>query len=256
MADLLEIPKPEMGAASQTGGSMPSPGTHDFVKTSASARIITGLNLARLAEDLVMVYGEPGVGKTVTLEHYRETYPNVWLSSMSPDTSGKVPMLEELGAAMGLSLSGGAAPMRRQIVTRVRDTGGLIIVDEAQHLSGDALDELRCIHDRAGIGMALCGNPLLKTRVDTLSQVNSRIGKKVRLGRPPHADVAMLAAHFSVDGEDEMRLLHTISCHPGGLRCLVKTLRLASLFAEDEGIPVNAKHLAAAWTDLALEEQA
>ena len=138
---------------------------HGFVGTTVSRKIVVGLELAQITADLVMIHGEPGVGKTVTLENFQQTGSNVWLSTMSPDTSGKVPMLEELGLALGLTLTGGAASMRRQIVARVKNTNGLIIVDEAQHLESKALDELRCIHDKAKVGMVLCGNPQLKTRV-------------------------------------------------------------------------------------------
>lgn len=230
--------------------------SHGFVGTSASGQIVAGLDLAQLTGDLVMVYGEPGVGKTVTLENYQQTGSNVWLATMSPDTSGKVPMLEELGLALGLTLTGGAASMRRQIVARVRNTSGLIIVDEAQHLDGKALDELRCIHDKTKIGMVLCGNPLLKTRVEMLSQVNSRVGKKVKLGRASKPDVALLAAQFEVAGRDEVEFLHTISQLPGGLRCVVKTIRLALLTALGGGGPLDMTHLAASWSELALEERA
>lgn len=228
---------------------------HAFVSTSASNKIVTGLDLAQFTRDLVMVYGEPGVGKTVTLENYQQTGSNVWLATMSPDTSGKVPMLEELGLALGLTLTGGAASMRRQIVARVRNTNGLIVVDEAQHLDGKALDELRCIHDKAKIGMVLCGNPLVKARVEMLDQVNSRVGKKVKLGRPSRPDVAVLAAQFEVTGRDEVGFLHTISQLPGGLRCVVKTVRLALLSAAGEGSGLTSRHIASAWSELALEDR-
>src|ERR1700722_1402016 len=226
---------------------------HGFVGTSASARIFRGLHLAHIQADFVLVFGAPGVGKTATLENYQKVGSNVWLATMSPDASGKVPMLQELGLALGLTLSGGAAVMRRAIVARVKDTSGLIIVDEAQHLDGNALDELRCIHDMAKIGMLLCGNPLLNDRVGSLPQVNSRIGKREKLGRPSRPDVALLADQFGIAGREELEFLHTISQHPGGLRCLIKTIRLSLLSSSGEDAPIGLKHLAAAWSELGLE---
>lgn len=229
---------------------------HGFVRTAAAGKILAALSAAQALSDMVMVYGEPGVGKTAALEHYRRTGSSVWLSVMSPDTAGKVPMLEELGFAMGLALSGGAASMRRAIVARARNTNGLIIVDEAQHLDGKALDEIRSVYDRAVCGLVLCGNPLLKEKVAMLPQVNSRVGRKTRLGRPTREDVARLAAQYSVEEREKVEFLSTIAQHPGGLRCVVKVLRLAAIAAEGDEAAVAVKHLAAAWAELALEDRA
>jgi DNA transposition AAA+ family ATPase len=229
---------------------------HGFVRTTAAAKITNGLDYAQLAADLVVVIGAPGVGKTETLENFRREGSNVWLATMSPDTSGKVPMLQELGFAFGLDLTGGAAGMRRQIAARVRNTGGLIVVDEAQHLDGKALETLRTIHDTTKIGMVLCGNPKLLTNMAALPQAYSRVGCCVSLGKPSTSDVRALAERFDVTGGDELDFLSGLAQHPGGLRCVVKTLRLGMMHASGEGVAVAVEHLAAAWSELALEGQA
>lgn len=230
---------------------------HGFVATSAAGRIAAGLGHAQATADLVVVIGAPGVGKTVTLENFRQTGSSVWLATMSPDTSGKVPMLEELGFAMGLNLTGGAAKMRREIAARVRNTGGLIVIDEAQHLDARAIETLRGIHDATRTGMVLCGNPKLLVNVSQLSQVYSRVGRKVTLGKPSRADVVAVLKQFDIAGRDECEFLHTLSQHPGGLRCVIKAVRLAILAAGGEDTPaaVGMEHLAAAWSELALEDE-
>lgn len=228
---------------------------HGYVTTTAASRIVAGLDHAQLTADLVVVIGAPGVGKSVTLENFRQTGSSVWLATMSPDTSGKVPMLEELGFALGLNVTGGAAKMRREIAARVRNTGGVIIIDEAQHLDARAIETLRGIHDATRIGMVLCGNPKLLVNVSQLSQVYSRVGRKVTLGKPSRADVAAVVEQFDITGRDEREFLHGLSQHPGGLRCVVKAVRLAILAAAGEDTPLNMKHLAAAWSELALEDE-
>jgi DNA transposition AAA+ family ATPase len=242
--------------AKKDGVPSPLAQGHGFVRTSAAAKIVAGLDYAQLTADLVVVVGAPGVGKTATLENFRRTGSNVWLATMSPDTSGKVPMLEELGFAMGMNLTGGAAAMRRQIAARVRATGGLIVIDEAQHLDAKAIETLRGIHDAAKIGMVLCGNPKLLMNISQLSQVFSRMGRKVTVGKPSRADVTVLAEQFDIDGREELNFLHTLSQQPGGLRCMVKTIRLGMMSAMGEEAKPAMKHLAAAWAELALEERA
>ncbi len=226
-----------------------------FVSTSVSKRIVTALEFAQVTGDLVVIVGEPGVGKTKTLGNFQQRGSSVWMATMSSDASGPVPALQELGAVFGLDLTGGAAGMRRRIVNRVRDTGGLVIVDEAQHLDAKAIEAFRGIHDATGIGMVLCGNSRITTKVGQLPQVNSRVGRKIILRKVSRRDVVAVAGQFDIAGREELDFLHTISQFPGGLRCVVKDIRLAMFAADGEGVPVNAGHLVAAWSELALEEQ-
>lgn len=229
---------------------------HDFVDTVVTRKIVGILKYAQAMPDFAIVIGEPGVGKTITMQNYRQARSSVWVATMSADTAGQVPMLEELGYALGLHIAGGAAKMRRQIVGRVRGTGGLIMIDEAQHLDFKAIEALRGIYDASGIGMVLCGNPRLMVKVGQLPQVNSRVGRKVVLRKVDHEDVVKLAKQWDVATRDELNFLHTISQHPGGMRCVVKTLRLATLAADADGGKVDMRHLSLAWSELALEEAA
>ena len=48
--------------------------------------------------------------------------------------------------------------MSRAIASRIRDTEGLLIVDEAQNLGHAPLEELRALHDETECGLALLGN--------------------------------------------------------------------------------------------------
>lgn len=59
-------------------------------------------------------------------------------------------------------------PQKRSRATssRLKGTQGLLIVDEAQHLSAGAIDQLRAVHDRAEVGLALLGNEEVWSRID------------------------------------------------------------------------------------------
>lgn len=215
---------------------------------------MTGLRFAQSTGSVVMIHGEPGVGKTITLKDYKRKGASVWLVTMSPDTASKVPMLQEIGIMLGLPIRGGAAHMRRAIVARIIKTGGVLLVDEAQHLDKPALEQLRRIHDEAETGLVVCGNTELKAKIETSHQFNSRIGMKVRLTRPSQSDVAKLAGQYDVADTDALEFLHGIAQLPGGLRCVVKTVQLALMSAMGDAQPTNFQHLASAWSGLALEE--
>ncbi|HUZ74749.1 MAG TPA: AAA family ATPase [Stellaceae bacterium] len=227
---------------------------HRFVRTAASVKTTSRAEHAQVSADLVIVIGDPGSGKTTVLQHICRTGASVFLATMSPDTSGTVPMLEEVADALGIQPpnGGGARRLRSQIEKRLRGSAGLLIIDEAQHLCHKALETLRRIHDTAQVGMLLAGSPDLMQRIAQMPQASSRIGWRVTLRRPSRADVNALAAEFGIDGRQEQDFLHSIAQHPGGLRCVVKTIRLAMLAAEGDDAALDTGHLTAAWSERAL----
>ncbi len=237
------------------------PDAPDWVATGTAERILAALGYAQMAGDVAVIYGGAGVGKSTAAREYRRRYPNVWHATMSPATAGVTTALEEVCLALGMrELPQGAARMAREIVARVRDTRGLIIVDEAQHLSVGALDALRAIHDATGVGLALMGNDLVYARmtggarVAWLDRLFSRIGRRLRVARASRADVEAIADAHGVGGGDALKRLATIGAGAGALRSVTKCLRLARLMAAGRGESLSAAHIDAAWRDLTGED--
>jgi len=224
-----------------------------FVRTPTSDRITGALEYARLIGDLVLVAGVPGVGKTTAMKHYRDANANVWLSTMSPDTKTPVPMLMEIGISLGLrSLAGGAAKMRRDISERIRDTGGLLILDEAQHLGAEALETARRIFDSTGVGLVYAGDDKLWEKVSAFPQLSSRIGKRVTIMSTSSADITALTSALGIEGGEERKFLGQIARTHSGLRSIAKTQRLGQMYAEGEEKPLSIEHLRTAWANLNL----
>lgn len=225
----------------------------EFVETPTAKAIIATITYAQLAADYGLVVGEPGIGKTMALENFRDSRPNAWLATMSPATEGPVPMLKAIGFVLGLcSPAVGAIEMSQKIVTHLRGTRGVLILDEAQHLGQKALDELRAIIDASKIGLVLAGDTTLREKISAFSQLSSRIGKNAPIGGLSAADSTALARSLGIDGTDERRFLELISRQRGGLRCVVKTVRLGRTYAEGEGVPLGIDHLRSAWSNLNL----
>lgn len=216
-------------------------GLEPFCETYSAERILSGLAYAQAFGDLVAIYGGPGVGKTRSIQHYQGLYPNVWVVTLSPSCSGVVPALEEICEAVGLSdASGGARRLARAIRTRVIGAEGLLILDEAQHLSQAAIEEIRSLHDwcRAddeghAVGVALVGNETVYSRLTGPSrsahfaQLFSRIGMRIYLQKPTPGDVRALARQYKVQSKECLALLERVAERPGALRGVVKALRLA-----------------------------
>lgn len=209
-------------------------GVNDYVETPTSERIASALAYAKTHQDMAVIYGGPGVGKSRTIAHFRELYENVWVVTVTPSTSGVVPCLEEVAEAVGLKEpSGGARRLARAIRQKVAALRGLLIVDEAQHLSTSAIEELRSIHDACGLAIAFVGNEVIYGRLGgarsaQFAQLASRLGLRVPLLRPEERDVQAVAKAWGVADPAAVEVLSRVAQQPGALRGVVKVLRLAT----------------------------
>lgn len=229
-----------------------------YVETPSSEKVIGALRYAHIAGDIAVIYGSAGVGKTTGIQHYSRGAPNVWHATMTPASASVVTALEEIADACGATSAngGGAARLHRAICRRVTDSAGLIVVDEAQHLSVAALDQIRSIHDATGIGIALVGNEAVYARMTGgnraayLDRLFSRIGKKVRLTKSTPADIGALLAAWNIDNASCRTQLVEIASKPGGLRGLTKVLRLASMHAAAAQRALCCDDVRTAWREL------
>lgn len=236
------------------------PQAPSFVATPTSGRILPVLSYGQMAADFCCVYGGAGVGKTTAAKHYKANNPNVWLATMTTDCSTVPAVLDEVACAFGISNDKGGASnkLRREIVSRMKDSGGLLIVDEAQNLSTSGIETIRGLYDGAdgGAGVVLCGNESVYNRVtggaraSHFAQVFSRIGKRLRLNKPAEGDALLLADAFGITGKAERELLMDIAQKPGALRGMVKVIRNASMFAAGQGSEIGPDVIRAAWRDL------
>ena len=232
------------------------PTAPDWVPTATGQRIIGALGYAQVAGDIAVIYGGAGLGKTSAIQQYASTALNVWHVTMTPASASVVTALEEICAVLGLVEQGGAAKLFRAIVRKVRGTGGLLAIDEAQHLSIAAMEQIRSIHDATGIGVTLVGNEELYARMTggnraaSLSRLYSRIGKRLSLTRSTDADVRTLIDAWGIDDSKCRSTLADIARKPGALRTVTKVLRLASMHALAEKRGVCCEHIGRAWREL------
>ncbi|EAT15345.1 AAA family ATPase [Desulfuromonas acetoxidans] len=237
--------------------SMVFPKAPEWIDTPTAKKVTSVLTYAQLAGDIAVIYGGAGLGKTCTLKAYAEQSPNVWVVTMSPAHGGVASTLEEIAEVLGLrGIPGRAVRLQRELVRKLSGTGGLLVIDEAQHLNVNSLEAIRSLHDATGVGLALVGNESVYARLTggsrsaTFAQLFSRLGKRLRLNKPRKEDVVAVANSFSVAGDQEQKALYEISQKPGALRGVVKTLRLATMFAAGDNEAVQLEHIRAAWHDL------
>jgi DNA transposition AAA+ family ATPase len=231
----------------------------EWFSTPSAEQIIDALGVGQVVGDIVCIYGGPGVGKSVTLRHYQQNSPAVWIATMCPSMSGVIPALEEIAEAVGIrEVPQGARRISRAIRKKIEGTQGLLIIDEAQHLSCAALEELRAIHDASRVGLALVGNETVYarltggTRANNFAQLFSRVGARLYLSKPSREDVEQFADAWRITGIDEIDFLEQIAKKPGALRGCDRVMKLASISQNTTAISV--KHLRQAWSNLGAQE--
>lgn len=239
----------------RTAATLPqAPG---FVPTGTTARITSILQYAQVAPDIAVIAGDAGTSKTSTCEEYCRATPNAWHVVMEPSTASANAMLTEVCAALGVTEKR-STWLARAVGEHLRGRNSLLIIDEAQHLSLPALEQLRAIHDKHGIGMALVGNVSIYSRIDggrtaQFAQLFSRVGMRLTRTRPSAQDVRALLGAWGITAEDAIDYLTAIAGKPGALRQMTKTIRLACVVAQAGGDGVTVDHLKAAYGRLAMD---
>ena len=224
-----------------------APQVPEWYETPTASRLTKLLGWAQSGK-IVLIVSTPGVGKTKTARRFAAKGPNVWMATMSPNTSSPATMSLEVAAAIGLGeIKGSPQALSRQIKAKVAGRRGLIIVDEAQELTDKALNELRSWHDLTGVGIALLGNEKVVGQLDSkksaLAQVSSRVSLPMIQTGPMPGDLDALFTAWGITDERQKAFLTRVGNLPGALREVTMTLEVALMLAFGEGKALTLENL-------------
>ena len=231
-----------------------------FVETQTVKQIWTSMRFASLTESIAVVCGNPGVGKTEAAREYRRTNNNVWMITITPSCASVLECLTELAFELGMNdAPRRKGPLSRALRRRLEGTQGLVIIDEADHLGAEVLEELRLLQESTRTGLVLMGNHRVYSnmtggnRTVEFARLFSRIAKRTAINKTKKADVKAIADAWQINGENELELLQQIAQKPGALRILNHSLRLAAMTAHGKGERVNEDYLRQAFRELDLD---
>lgn len=231
-----------------------------FVETQTVKQIWTSMRFASLTESIAVVCGNPGVGKTEAAREYRRTNNNVWMITITPSCASVLECLTELAFELGINdAPRRKGPLSRALRRRLEGTQGLVIIDEADHLGAEVLEELRLLQESTRTGLVLMGNHRVYSnmtggnRTVEFARLFSRIAKRTAINKTKKADVKAIADAWQINGENELELLQQIAQKPGALRILNHSLRLAAMTAHGKGERVNEDYLRQAFRELDLD---
>lgn len=200
-----------------------APKAPDFAPTSVSRVVQNAIAYAHLRGVISVVYGDAGVGKTSTVREYVKNDKLALLITISPTfasiTGVNDLIAEQLGVRERVSRR-----ITKEIVDRLKGSGRVLIVDEAQHLTVRALNHLRCLSDESGIGVALIGNEEVYSKLRgsgkaDFAQLFSRIGmrKQIQTRDITMSDIESIFGKYEL-GLPVLKLLTGVANTPYGIR--------------------------------------
>lgn len=104
--------------------------------------------------------GRAGLGKTVAVKEYTKTALDAILIESDSGYTAKS-LLKEIHRRLALSGKGSAYDLMCEVIPKLYNSGRLLIIDEAENLPYRALELVRRIHDKTGIGILLIGKNIL-----------------------------------------------------------------------------------------------
>lgn len=219
----------------------------DYFETETSRRL-HGLMVIAHSGRITLGATGPGTGKTITVENYAASVSNVWVATMEPSTKTLTAMILSVLRAIGARATGGSKDqLSQQVIDLTRFKHGLLIVDEANNLSLEQLEQIRAWHDRTGVGICFFGNEELDQRIQSgahrhaFGRLNSRIASRHIQNVPTQADVEVFCDAYRLDDSASRQLLRNIALTPGagGLRECRQIVEQASLLASDDNRPLS-----------------
>lgn len=220
-----------------------------YFDTRTSLRMMELLEIAHSGRITVIGTG-PGTGKTMTINEYAERAGPVWKATMKPSAISLHAMIREVQKALGIEprrLS--TADASALVLHRMTGRRGLLVIDEANWLSLEAIEELRNWHDETGVGICLLGNEELVQSIktgrkrDQLARLLSRIANMHEQRIPLEEDVVAFCDAWGIEQPDIRRYLVNIATTPdsGGLRECKQLVEAGSMLAaaDDRGLSIT-----------------
>lgn len=205
-------------------------GTPGYIKGSVHKLMQVVYDRTRRHQNFGVVSAYVGVGKTRFAKEYRATHPQTLLVESSPRMTPGV-MLSDLLTQLNAPARGGLDTKFREVVKILKGTNYLIVVDEAEKSSGEAMEYLRRIRDLAIVGIVLQGTEklsgLIRPQHGQFDQIRSRVGmwpKTIeRITRDDADDMAREALAEAGDLADEVLEALWAYCD-GSARVLLENL--------------------------------
>lgn len=205
-----------------------------FVMTGTASKVFEAARMCHLDGEIGVVIGAAGVGKTTAIKEYASRNSDVLLVEADLGYTAR-DLFAELHRKCGFDGLGSINRMKDEVIDRLRGSGRLIIIDEAEHLPVRALDLVRRINDKAGVGILFCGlhrfMENLRLRQADFAYLYTRVGFKVALENLHARDIEAIVQDVIPGANGLWKTYHEESHGNGRVlsKLVARSLRLAEV---------------------------
>lgn len=218
-----------------------------YINTPTSAKLTSALMYAQSMPSMVLAVLGSGMGKTMTAKEYLRR-PVTFLVTMRPTTKSVQRMLQVIAQELEVA-ERGMGNLEDAIGKKLQRNGRkpLLIVDEAQNLTDEAVNQLRYFLDAYGTGIALLGNEELYSRFGNstpkpaFAQLHRRIGMRLRQLSPTPGDIDAIVEAWGIEDPKVRQVAAALGRRPGALGQISETFKLAAVYAAGANRTITAE---------------
>ena len=211
-----------------------------FVKTNNVKRFITMMNnLQNRAEGVPgmgLVYGEPGLGKTQTINWWAFKNDAILIRCNQMMTARWLlkEILDYMSEIKPYSISDSFDEVIRNLILTPR----VLIIDEVDYLTMDknkSIEILRDIHDKTNVPVVLVGMTNAHSRLKKFSHLYDRLSEIVKFERFSKADIKTIVKELSEIELTDCAIKYIYS-NLNRFRQIVKVINKAETIAKANGL--------------------
>jgi len=169
----------------QEVAALPFQGVERFqrvAKTVVYTHVTSTIRHCHLQGKIGVVTSPSGTGKSTAIGDYRDKNPGSIVIKCHPSFPIRS-VLQEIARRGNIEVRGNIHEVLMAICEKLKGSGKVIILDEAEHLKAPVLDIVRGIYDEAGVGIVYVGLPRLAATMRSLRGEYQYIWNRTRIKR-------------------------------------------------------------------------
>lgn len=170
-----------------------------FLMLSTAEDVFSIAKDSQVNREIGVLIAEAGCGKTTAIKEYVMQNPEAILIEVDLTFTTKV-FFRVLHKRLNLDGVGSIHDLFETALTKLKDSGRLLIIDEAEYLPYKVLELVRRLNDHANIGILLSGMPRLLHNLSgfqgQFKQISSRMGMVKKLSHFTQEDVEIVVGDY------------------------------------------------------------
>lgn len=208
-----------------------------LIECEVSKQIGAAIEAIRRTNDVGLIFGDAGIGKTCAIALYCDENPTCVMITVHEWAHDVRSVEGRIFDALPHGDWDGHTKRGDYIAGRLKGSNRLLVVDNAHKLSRPALQWLFDFHDETACPIALVGNENVMAKIADNDQRFSRVGLKLEVViKRPGGMIRHLLKQFAPDAGDGIDdLCDQVVEQQGRFRALAKGLSIAAMIREGNG---------------------